>query len=119
MERPKVYIIQEPLKNQNGVMVPVFDFRSVVEYGDPVICLPTGRVALTPGPTIDKLWEVLKDFTDNDYIVSVGDPSAIFAAAMILSFINIGKAKILKWDKKHEKYICVNMDIHYRTRRGE
>lgn len=116
--RNKCYIIQEPMKRDpgSGVMVPVMDFRKVLEYGDPVVCLPTGRVSLSPGPMIDNLREKLKDFTDDDYIVSVGDPTAIFAAAMVASDINNGRVKALKWDKDSRQYIVVQIDIYYRTR---
>lgn len=115
----KCYIIQEPMKRDHitGQMIPVMDFRKVLEYGEPVVCLTSGRVGLTPGPTIDTLRDKLRSFTDEDYIVSVGDPTGIFAAAMILGDINNGKCKLLKWDKESRRYICVQMDIHYRTRK--
>lgn len=115
----KCYIIQEPMKwdYAKEQMVPVMDFRKVLEYGEPVICLSNGPVSLAPGPTIDTLREKLKDFTDNDFIVSVGDPSAIFIAAMILGDINRGKCNLLKWDKQSKRYIKVAIDIFYRTRK--
>ena len=115
----KCYIIQEPLKYDpiSGQMVPVMDFRKVLEYGEPVVCLPGGRVSLSPGPTIDALRNKLKDYTDGDYLVSVGDPSAIFIAAMVIGDINRGKCNLLKWDKQSKQYIKVEVDVHYRTRK--
>ena len=117
--RPRCFIIQEPTKRdtETGAIVPVMDFRKVLEYGDPVILLPTGRVSLAPGPTIDMLHDKLRDITDFDYIVSVGDPSAIFIAAMVVANRNNGKCNLLKWDKTSKKYIKVAIDIHYRTRK--
>jgi len=117
-KRPTVYVIQEPMrKEEGGGMVPVMDFRKVLDYGDPVVVLGNGRVSLRPGPTIDTITEVLKNYTDDDYIVSVGDPSAIFIAAMIAGDRNNGKCNLLKWDKAAKQYIKVVIDIHYRTRR--
>jgi hypothetical protein len=120
MSRVKVYIIQEPTKRDHatGATIPIMDFRKVVAYGDPVVCLPSGRVSLAPAPTVDALREKLRHFTDNDYIVSVGDPSAIFAAAMVASDVNNGRCKLLKWDKEAKQYISVQMDIHHRTRKS-
>lgn len=117
--RSKCYIIQEPVKHDpiSGQMVPVMDFRKVLQYGEPIICLPNGRVSLSPGPTIDALRTKLKDFTDDDYIVSVGDPTAIFVAAMVLGDLNRGKCNLLKWDKQSKQYIKVEIDIHHRTRK--
>lgn len=117
----KVFILQEPMKKDEvtGRMMPVMDFRRVIEYGEPIVILPTGRVSLTPGPTIDALTEALKNYTDDDYLVSVGDPTAIFVAAMIVGDRNNGKVNLLKWDKVSRQYIKVVIDIHYRTRKGE
>lgn len=117
--RSKCYIVQEPMKRDHstGAMAPLMDFRKVLEYGDPVVCLPPGRVSLSPGPMIDTLREKLRNFTDNDYIVSAGDPTAIFAAAMVLCDINCGRVKALKWDKEARRYIEVQIDIYHRTRR--
>ena len=116
---PKCYIIQEPMRRdlQTGQLTPVMDFRRVLDYGDPVVCLPTGRVALAPGPTIDALKEKLKDYTDEDYIVSVGDPSAMFIAAMVIGQLNRNRCKLLKWDKNTSRYIQVDIDLNYRTRK--
>lgn len=117
MSRPRCFIVQEAMKREGETMVPVMDFRRVLDYGDPVVCLPPGRVSLTPGPTIDALVEALKTYTDDDYIVSVGDPTAIFAAAMVVGDRNNGKVNMLKWDKTSKQYIKVVIDIHYRTRK--
>lgn len=109
----KAYIVQEPLRKDHvsGQMVPVMDFRPVLEYGEAIVCLKSGRIALSPAPMIDSLKEVLKDFSDDDYLVAVGDPSAIAAAASICSNNNRGKFKLLKWDKESRRYISVAINI--------
>jgi len=116
---PKVFIIQEPLKRGANGMEPLMDFRKVLEYGEPVICLPPGKVSLSPGPTIDMLREKLRNYGDNDYIVSVGDPSAIFIAAMLVGELNRGCCKLLKWDRESKRYIEVRVDLHHHRRKGE
>ena len=119
MSRPKVFVIQEPMRRDadSGQIVPVMDFRKVLEYGEPVVLLQNGRVSLAPGPTIDTIRDGLRNFTDDDYIVSVGDPSAIFITAMIMADINNGRCKLLKWDKNVKQYISVQVDIYHRTRK--
>ena len=119
MNRSKVYIVQELLKRDivTGEMVLMMDFRPAAKYGEPVVLLNSGRVSLTPGPTIDKIRDKLRNFSDDDYIISSGDPSAIFAAAMVIADINNGRCKLLKWDKSAKEYIMVQMDIHHRTRK--
>lgn len=120
MATPRVFIIQEPtMRDTDGKFTSIMDFRRVLEYGDPVVCLPSGRVSLTPAPTIDRLRDILKDFTDDDYIVPTGDPSAMFIAAMIVGEMNCGRCKILKWDKTARRYIRVDVDLNFRRKRTE
>jgi hypothetical protein len=109
-----VFIVQEPQKRDevSGQMVSMFDFRKVLEYGDPVVCLTGGRVGLSPGPTTQILSDKLRNFSDNDYLVPTGDPSAIAIAGAIASRNNSGRMKILKWDKESRRYILVNVNLY-------
>ena len=118
--RPSVFIIQEPTKRDSitGEMIPIMDFRKVLEYGNPVVCLPTGRVSLAPGPTVDALKEKLRDFTDNDYLVAVGDPSAMFIAAMVVGQLNRNRCQLLKWDRDSRRYIKIQVDLNYRINKN-
>lgn len=107
----KVFIIQEPMKRdkETGEMVPMMNFKSAMDYGDLITCLPPGRVSLSPVPMVRKLVEALKDFSDDDYIVPVGDPTAIAAASAIAAKNNLGRLKILKWDRDYKRYIMVQL----------
>ena len=108
-----VYVIQEVMKkNINNVLVSAFDFKKAAEYGDLIVCLPRGPVSLTPGPTISKLNEKLRNFSDDDYLVAIGDPSAIAIASAIASNANRGKFKLLKWEKEMKQYIKVEIDLY-------
>lgn len=121
MSRPRCFIVQEPMKKDftTGMMVPVMDFRKVIEYGDPVVLVTSGRVGFNPGPLIDTIRDKMRDITAEDYLVPTGDPVAMFAAAMVAGDLCGGKVKILKWDKVRSEYVCVQMDIHYRTRKED
>ena len=110
--RGKVYVIQEVFRYENGVQVPIFDFRKAAEYGDLEVCLPSGKVSLSPGPTVNQLNDKLRNFSDDDYLVAVGDPSAIAIAGAIAANNNRGKFSILKWDKNVKQYIKVSVDLY-------
>ena len=113
---PRVFILQEPQARDEatGKMKSLMNFSAALEWGEPVVCLPPGPVALSPYPTKEALKECLKDFTDDDYIICVGDPSLIFMAGMVACDLNRGRAKILKRDKEARKYILVEINIHQR-----
>ena len=114
---PKVFVVQEPLKRDpsTGQMVPMMDFTKALEYGELVFCLAPGPVAFASAPTINRLKEVFKDFSDDDYFVAAGDPSAIAIAAAVLGEVNNGYFKILKWDKMARSYIEVEVNIKRRV----
>jgi hypothetical protein len=115
-KQPTVYIVQEVLRrNNDGEMVPIMDFTPAAAYGNLVVCLGSGRVALAAAPTVEKLREKLKDFTDDDFLLAAGDPSAIAIASAVASELNGGKFKLLKWDNQARSYIQV--DINIRPRR--
>lgn len=120
----KVYVLQEVMRkvgedsNGSAIMAPVMDFRRALEYGELVICLPAGRVSLTPGPTIDTLKEKLRDFSDDDYLLPVGNPGLIAVAGAIASENNRGKFKVLVWDKDSRQYIKVDYDLNYRRNKN-
>ena len=80
------------------------------EWGQPIILLQTKQTLLDPEPTIDVLHEKLKDFSDDDYLVPIGDPVLMCAAAMVAALYNEGRVKMLKWDRLCKKYIPIQID---------
>jgi hypothetical protein len=55
---------------------------------------------------------VLRDFTDQDYLLLIGDPAAMSIAAAIASQYNNGKFRFLKWDKREMKYYPIVVDLN-------
>ena len=58
-----------------------------------------------------RLRSFLKDFTDNDYILPVGDIVAVAAAAMMASHYNAGRVRILSWDKVARQYLPIQLSL--------
>lgn len=130
--KSRVFIPQEPTRVKKekcgvtGEMIPVrddsgkiiieslMDFSKAGEYGETVVCLPPGRVALNPQPTLHRLRECMSGFNDNDYLIAVGDPSVIAMAAAIAAEANRGKFKLLKYDQQSRSYVRVAVDLHFK-----
>ena len=55
---------------------------------------------MSPGPLIFKLRKLLKNFTEDDYLLLTGDPAIIGVACSIVSDITSGKFSFLKWDRQ-------------------
>ena len=100
-----VYVVQEPTGKN---IIPALDF------GEIKILLSDSQITFSPEPYIFKLQKKLKDFSDEDYLLLVGDPVAIALAAMIAGSFNDGKVKFLKWDRQEKKYVAVNVNTERR-----
>lgn len=99
--KPIVYVTCEP----NG-----FNLTPAAEYGELVILLQHSQSLLAPVPTVRKLKEKLKDFSEEDYLLPVGDPVLMCTVAQIASEKTRGKVKFLKWDRIQKKYLVIPVD---------
>ena len=84
------------------------------EYGELDVLLPAGQITLSPGPTIFKLRKKLTNFSDEDYLLLIGDPIAIGLASMVAASFNNGRVSFLKWDKQERQYFSVKADLNRR-----
>lgn len=87
-----------------------FDLSPAVEYGQIEVLLKHSQSLLAPVPTVRKLREALKDFSDDDYILPVGDPVLMSTVSMIAGEMNRGRVKFLKWDRVARKYLVIQVD---------
>lgn len=88
------------------------NFLPAKEYGELVPMLPYDmQIYLSTAPAARKLTRFLQNFSDNDYILLVGDPVLIGLATAIACMHNRGKAKLLKWDKRTMGYHPVEVDL--------
>ena len=98
-----VYVVQE---------VPKFNVLPARKYGELELMLPPGQITLSAGPTVNRLKHKLREFTDMDYLLLIGDPLAIGLAVAIASNANRGKARLLKWDRQEKQYYPLNVNLY-------
>jgi hypothetical protein len=53
----------------------------------------------------------LEKFSYEDYLLLIGDPSAIGIACAVAASKNNGRFKCLKWDKRERRYIPLEVDL--------
>lgn len=105
---PRVFVVQEvPGRN----ITHAFDFGQV-----DVLLNPGVHIVLSPDRAARTMHAKLKTFSDDDFIVPIGDPAGIALAASIASHYNHGRYKLLKWDRETERYYPVVIDIHAGSR---
>lgn len=98
-----VFIVQES---------PGKDFALAHTFGDVQVLLEPGDVTLSSAVTVRKLKAMLKDFSDEDYLLLMGDPVAIGIATTIASNVNNGRVKLLKWSRMHSCYAPISVDFN-------
>ena len=102
-ESMTVFVVQEVVGK---------NILSAEKYGDLELLLPEGsQLVLSTAPTVRRLKSKLKDFSDDDYLLLMGDPSAIGIACAVASSNNRGRFKCLKWDKREYKYYPVDVNL--------
>ena len=99
----KVYVVQEsPGKN----------LTSVFNWGKPVVVFTKNfQVGLDSTVAIERASKVLVHYTDEDYIVAVGDPASIGIVCSIAAVINNGVYNLLKWDRQERTYYEIRIDL--------
>ena len=104
---PKVFVVSESQKHN---IVPALD------YGEIEIVLPPSQsqVIFSSAPTVQRMKRALENFGDDDYLLFIGDPTAIAIMASVAASINRGRFKCLKWDKQERRYLPIQVDLYKR-----
>ena len=106
----KVYLTQEIPGTSIGQ--PKYNILGAQKFGQIVTVLPErSQIIMSPGPLIQKLKTLLKDYTTDDYLLLSGDPAIIGVVCSVVSDITNGKYKLLKWDRQEKTYYPIEIDI--------
>ena len=106
-----VYCVQEPPGTARGT--PKMDVMKALSLGE-VKYLFTERAQLgySAGALVHELRKKLEKFNDEDYLLLVGDPAIIATTSAVVSDINHGKFKMLKWDRESSKYYPLTVNLY-------
>jgi hypothetical protein len=106
----KVYLTQEIPGTSIGQ--PKYNILGAQKFGQIVTVLPErSQIIISPGPLIQKLKTLLKDYTTDDYLLLSGDPAIIGVVCSVVSDITNGKFNLLKWDRQEKTYYPIEVDI--------
>jgi hypothetical protein len=109
-----VYVVQESVRKdrRTGKFVPI-DISQAAAYGNIEVMLPNNPIGIAMQPVVNRLRHALRNFSDDDYLLAMGDPVAIGIAFALASQANRGKVKTLRWDRRVNggSYIEVHADL--------
>ena len=108
-----VYAVQMPRRRcpQTKQMIPVYDLSPANIYGDVVELLSPTAKPFNPEPIINELRIKLENFSDNDFLICIGNPILYTMAAQIALENNGGRARLLQWHGKRNEYVPITLDF--------
>lgn len=106
-----VYVVQNPMRYdpELGRVVPRYDLQPAERFGK-LRVLFNERTSLKPEEAkraIAKMNLVLRSFTDDDYLLLIGNPALIGYATGLAAANNSGKVRLLVWSGKDRDYAVV------------
>jgi hypothetical protein len=88
------------------------NISSALDFGAIEVILPNNvQIAFSVAPTVARVQRKLENFTDNDYLLFIGDPTAIGIVSAVAASKNHGRYKCLKWDRLERRYIPIQVDL--------
>ncbi len=106
----KVYVVQnQHSKNRvTGKMEQRFDLTPAEDYGELEFLLEPTDIPFQSVQVIDKLHTKLADFTEEDYLLLIGNPCLIGWSVAIAAQFSGGRVKLLQWHTQSRSYILVD-----------
>ena len=91
---------------------PRVDIVSALHWGElEPLASPLDQVHLNPGRIVADCRRKLRNFSDADWLLAMGDPAIIGIAFAIAASINHGRVNLLKWDKIERSYYPVKVNL--------
>lgn len=111
--RPTVYAVQNTLtRDTNGDLVPKHDLSPAAEHG-PVVVLLGPSAAPWSQEVTREMARKLEGFTEQDYLLPVGNPILIGVAYALAAEQSGGRVKVLQWDGRRRAYNVVQTDLEW------
>ncbi len=111
--KPRVFAPQQPSRFDTAtrLWIPTMNMAPAEKYGELVVLLPPNANRLHTAPLVAAMSERMKDFNDQDWLVAIGDPSLIAAAACIAARKTGGLLRLLKWDRMTSDYLTTEIRV--------
>lgn len=109
MDMRKVYVVQKPLRFDAtiGDLVPTFDIEPALKFGKLVYLLSSSAGPFNMDRVIPELQKKLVNFTQDDYLLLVGNPCLIGVTCTIAAGYSGGDMNLLQWNGKLKEYKVV------------
>ena len=99
-----VYVVQKPDEKKN--------ILSAKEFGEFHFILPEKtNLIWTPQETVSIIKKELVHFSNEDYLLPIGDPAVIGVCTAVAAGYSQGHVTFLKWDNREFTYYPVKVNL--------
>jgi|TARA_R100001510_G_scaffold57186_1_gene64501 hypothetical protein len=100
-----VYVTQKPDGKKNILSASKFgEFEFILKDNPDML--------FSPVPTVAKIRKKLQNFSNDDYLLLLGDPAVIGLCVHYALLNNGGKANLLKWDNREYNYFNIEVNTN-------
>ena len=110
-----VFAVQQQMRfdQDRKELVPRFtSIKKAERWGSIVYLLSPSAHPFNPDLVLGDLHEKLSNFSDEDYLLLIGNPGLIGMATSLASFYNEGRVKFLQWSGRHNEYTEIEAKIY-------
>ena len=108
----RVFVIQNQFtKTQSGNLVEKFDLSPARRYGELTFLLSPTAKPFRANSVLKDLQNGLKDYSDRDYLLLIGNPALIGFAAAIAANFNDGNLQLLQWSGDLNQYLVISNNV--------
>ncbi len=108
-----VFVVQRATYREGGVLKDKYDLTPAEEFGELSFLLAPDAKPFNPAPIIDELFEKLDGFSDNDFLICIGNPILLSLAVSVAVDINEGRVNLLQWNGRRGAYVPVSADLGF------
>lgn len=115
--KPTVYVTQDVLvRGPGGSYERRYDHSSALSFGNLKYVVNFSQTQAPPYILVETLRNALSSFTQDDYLLPVGDPVIMSLATHFALEASGGRVQILRWDRVTQAYQPVHFDVKRRTK---
>jgi len=110
-----VYVVQQQMKfdQVKKELVPRFiSINKAEKWGEIQYLLSPSAHPFNPELVLGDLHEKLSGFSDDDFLLLIGNPGLIGMATALASHYNDGRVKFLQWSGRHNEYTEIIVKIY-------
>lgn len=110
-----VFVVQQQMQfsSESQELIPRFPSINKAEsWGVLKFILSPSAHPFNPEIVLGDMHEALSGFSDDDYLLLIGNPILIGMATTLAAYYNNGKVNFLQWSGKHQRYTMISAQIH-------